>query len=391
MEIETLKKRAKFWRLLEEGVLSLITLLLVSLVLTIMILSKSDLSGIEILSLMVFTVTSLSFMLLLYYMAISDMFSDIVSTLLLKSNLPENIIDELQHVKAESSLIRRNFGILLLMVALILKVISLSSIPIAIKLASLLIMSSLLLLLFLLKYNDMLCQCANVFNKLLLSHTPDISPEDITASMSVTRRDLMLRLIAILFFIGVISRFIITCSDNIWSMVLLVSLFASLIIFTSFNFLANAVSLINVRFLLKALKISTVARKEGEYTKQSKIMIKTIPKKKDIEEVKVIAETEPKIKSKQKQTSQPSRTSSEERKHEKTSKPRPSLQKKSEPSQVSSINEHEKHEKLHGETDHNIQKEDKINEEKEEYESSVVKLLLELEDELKHLRNKIRR
>jgi len=180
-------RRNRPWGLLEEGVASLTILLVISLILMVTALPKSNLSEMEVLSLMVFTVTTFSFALILYYMAVSDMFGDIVNSLLMRLKLPEDVVNKLQKVRAESSLVRRNFGILLLIVALSLKAIGLSRIPEPIKLVSLLIASSASFLFFLIKYDDMLNQYVITFNEILLLHS--ISPEDVIISIKATKRD----------------------------------------------------------------------------------------------------------------------------------------------------------------------------------------------------------
>ena len=393
-------RRNRPWGLFEEGVASLTILLVISLILMVTALPKSNLSEIEVLSLMVFTVTTFSFALILYYMAVSDMFGDIVNSLLMRLKLPEDVVNKLQKVRAESSLVRRNFGILLLIVALSLKAIGLSRIPEPIKLVSLLIASSASFLFFLIKYDDMLNQYVITFNEILPLHS--ISPEDVIISIKATKRDLILRLIAILFLIGILSRLIIPCSDEVWSLVITVSSFISLIIFTNFNFLARSIPLLYAKTkhvqktkskaplvaVIKSVPLDTPSENNVKDEKDNKHR-----KDKGLANMNVKPDNE-NINHDKKGIKKEQISSSEEKRDIK-----PSTEVKiTPPSKVKDIQltskQIESTEETQSEGEETssqieLQEESIVNEEEEGEEESLVSVLFELESELKKLRNRL--
>jgi len=281
-----LPKEKRSWGIFEEGIASITILLTISLLLMLFLLARSSLPRINVLILIVLSVTSLSFMLLAYYMAISDMFSDIIDSLLITSNIPENIAEALNKVKNESSLIRRNFGVLLLIVALSLKVMSLSNLNESLKLIFLLLSSSVIFLFSLLKYDEM-------FNKYIFALTngkiislTSINLASVKSSIRATKRDLILRLIAILFFIGVLSRFMVLYSETIWTIVMITSLIIAMIVLINFNFISRSVVLFynvsmkrdkkdkasstvkEIKQIKSALSIANKDRKDREKFKQ---------------------------------------------------------------------------------------------------------------------------
>ncbi|RLF16203.1 MAG: hypothetical protein DRJ66_03425 [Thermoprotei archaeon] len=401
----------KFWRPLEEGVLSLTVLLLISLILTIVMLYQSGAPGIEILSLMVFTTTSLAFILLLYYMAISDMFSDMVSSILRTSKLPEDIVRKLRQVEVKSSLVKRNFGILLLIVALSLKVIGLIRVPETLKLALLLMVSSLMLLLFLLKYDNMLSCYLNSIHRALSLNSCNLNPDDVHISIGIAKRDLILRLLALLFFICVLSRIIIVCSDKVWSLIMLISSFASIIVFTNFSFLSSSISLIYVRQSTRAsrneCKAAKVMMSEGtereKSTQETKAQItpkghsikvhasraisKVVEKSKSLDKEKEReSKSKASIKSTSSKSGKPPRMKGEQLESDESKKVQQFVKK-----QPPERDRREELKKLIDIASKENSEVSSTKDESTEDEDSLVKLLLELESELKHLRNKVRR